>query len=234
MKYKFLIPVIFVILSAFGIKAGEVYSLYDVVRDGRAGIYLEGRGNSVGEIFTVKYEVSEPVTIFIPAGMVFSPENTRYQKVMTDKDLKIRLEPPVGKFIITGYCLEPWLSPPPGPGDIKKESDMPGYRVLPVLKSRDDYSSALAIIRAGRSLYKNHRLHDDLGNRHLQTVTGWAIWHSATRHKADGWNKIRLINDITRQVQESGPNKTPAQIQELADNLWDDIKNIIIYSDYLH
>lgn len=222
-----------VFLSILPLTADEAVSFYQAASDDRIKIYMEGKGESAGDVFTVKYSVEEPVDIIVNEGTVFVPQNEKYQKVIIDRDQKASLVPPGGKFTITGYCLDPYLSPPPLPENIKDKSELARYGVLPLYSSEKEYSIPISLIRTARLLYDNGKLHNDLGSKHLKTVTAWAIWYSATRNKADGWNKIRLISEITKQITEEGAKKTPEEIQVLTDNIWDDVNNIILYSKNL-
>jgi hypothetical protein len=206
-----------------GIYIAGVIPLKDATENGTALARFTGKGRAAGIIFDLEITrtTPEPFTIEIALGTLIIPGVIGVQIMMVGQDMVIELSKPVTTVEVLGYCLNPELLPPPSPKQIEEGQPTPDWTIGNPWENPMVFLTPMSIIKAGNALSAMGQFHKDLPpQRHLQTVIQRAIWYESDPKI---YNKDKLHEDITEQVEKTGGKQTPEQIEQFTNNLWVDI-----------
>ena len=211
---------------------------------------LVGLGLTAGSIFeiVVRNTTPEEIIVQVPAGTVFKPSDPGYQRMIVSDDHNVTVPPnQTTQTPLQGYCLDYGKPPPPttllGARDVDSMllaalgakaalATLPQAPAAKLKYAVDDnpaaYASFLRIIQAGNRLAGEGKFHNDLPpHQYKLAVIQRAIWSYATRGMPTPHSRDTLLNDIRRQIKESGGTHTEEQIQELVGHLMEDVEAVL-------
>ena len=205
-------------------------------------------GVNSGTVFRILItnETDQAITVEIPAGTVFKPNNPLNQRVVIDQTQTVAVEPHGSEQApLTGYCLDYNKQPPPGNtlGALRTEGVLvaslgPGA-ILDSLQqgssveyTLDDnptaYAPVLKIIQTGNDMASSGKFHQDMPlEKYKQAVIQRAIWTYTSRGTSTPHTKDTLLADIRKQVKDTGGTQTDGQITNLVNHLYDDITGVL-------
>jgi hypothetical protein len=181
-------------------------------------IELAGQGKAAGEIFLMTAENSGDriLEFSISPGMVLVPKDAAYQRMLLAEPVEFDIAPgETQEKIAVGYCLDPYLGPPPvGYTDYETACEHGSGEA--------GAKEAMEIVQAGNELaesggYKN--LFEP--EKYKTTVIQRALWYEASKDREDAFDKEKLKEDLTEQLLEAGKNPQPEQIEQATDSLWE-------------
>jgi hypothetical protein len=205
-------------------------------------------GVNSGTVFRILItnETGQAITVEIPAGTVFKPNNPLNQRVVIDQTQNVDVAPNRSvQAPLTGYCLDYGKQPPPAAalGALRSEGVLvaslgPGAILdsLPqsssVEYSLDDnpaaYAPILRIIQSGNELAAQGKFHRDMApDRYKLAVIQRAIWTYTSRGTSAPHTRETLLADIRKQVKESGGTQTESDINDLVNHLTEDINAVL-------
>ncbi|MEW6281142.1 MAG: hypothetical protein AB1758_21200 [Candidatus Eremiobacterota bacterium] len=198
----------------------EAIPLRDAVLYGYASVEFNGCGRASGTVFRARVTrlTEKPFLLEFPLGTPLAPDRDGVQAMMIGRDVFVSLEDGSASVDIPGYCLDPHSSPPPLPSNADR-----GPRWTP-LNHLDTpaHIQARRVIERGLALSRAGRYHTDMPpEKYRDTVIQRSLWYLAS---PDSFHRGRLLQDIQRQVAESGGNQTPGQVSQLCDHLWADVE----------
>lgn len=183
-------------------------------------IRLTGQGKAAGDIFLMRAENSGDriLKFSISPGKALVPKDATYQRMLLAEPVEFAIAPgETQEKIAVGYCLDPYLGPPPV-----------GYTDYETACERGSGEAgakeAMEIVEAGNELaesggYKN--LFEP--EKYKTTVIQRALWYEASKDREDAFDKEKLQEDLTEQLREAGKNPEPEQIKQATDSLWEDV-----------
>jgi hypothetical protein len=218
---------------------------------------LVGLGVSVGQILEITFtsQGNDSMLIEVPGGTVFIPNDPDYQRVVTDHQQLAQLAPGQNTRIpLDGYCLDRDKQPPattalgssPDPlllAAAQADNETPpGMRAAlrvaeqssknPKLTYQISSDASVApfarIVEVGNRLADQGAFHADLPARqYRQAVIQRALWTYSSRGTKAAHTRDTIVADLKKQVQESGGKQTDADINKLADHLWQDVQLVL-------
>jgi hypothetical protein len=61
-------------------------------------------------------------------------------------------------------------------------------------------------------------------DKYKTTVIQRAVWTFATKGSAQPHTRETLLNDLSKQVKDTGGSQSEADVQRLVDHLWEDVE----------
>ncbi len=177
-----------------------------------------GKNRAAGHIFDLRLDNRGPeiVSVSLAPGMVFLPPDPRFQRMMLGAPLQAEVPPgQVCEVPVQGYCLDPELLPPapqPLPYLTLCPELVPGFEGF---KSILESGNQLAEQNAYRNLFEPQR--------YKETVIQRALWYEASKDSPKPFNREKLQQDLTKQLQEAGKTPQPEQVQKASEDLWSDV-----------
>ncbi len=112
---------------------------------------------------------------------------------------------------------------------VRTSSDQAGatvkYQMLDPADAGPGFALFKKIIDAGNKLFAEGIFHTDMPpEKYKTTVIQRAIWTFATKGSAQPHSKETLLNDLRKQVKDTGGSQSEADMQSLVDHLWEDIE----------
>jgi hypothetical protein len=209
---------------------------------------LVGLGVTSGTVFIINVtnETGQTITVEVPAGTVFSPNNPDNQRVAIAETSTTQVQPnQSAQSPLTGYCLDYGKQPPPATtrGALQAEGVLVAsadphtlLNSLPqgasVKYTVDDnpaaYAPILRIIQSGNELAAQGKFHRDMApDRYKLAVIQRAIWTYTSRGTATPHTRETLLADIRKQVKESGGSQSESDINDLVNHLTEDITAVL-------
>ncbi len=203
---------------------GSTTLVQDAVANGMAELAFTGTGRAAGYIFrlTITRTASTPFEMSFRLGTLIVPDDSKYSPMMLGDDGAVALLDEVTVVNVPGYSLNPNLALSPTTEQIDGNSSAPTWSVVGPPDS-GQFSEAVGIIKGGYALAGTFDS-DMESNDHLAAVTQRAIWFVLD---AANFGKPRLEQDIAAQVEATDGSQTEEEVQDLADNLWDDVLRAI-------
>lgn len=184
-------------------------------KPGEVKFEWRGMGKNSGEILELelKNTTDRPGEISLVPGLLLTPPSgSSFQPFVLGLNPAIKI-PANGttKAVVRGYCLDRNVQPPTA-----------GQQVdFQVGVELGKYSQQVRCVWKGLELERSGALHDDLGERHAETVIQRAIWSSQGESPQD------LAKDIQDQVKEAGLDRTPEEVAELTQHLTEDVSKVV-------
>jgi hypothetical protein len=211
---------------------------------------LGGLGITSGTVFQIAVEntTSEPMEVEVPAGSVLVPSDPSSQRVMIAEDQHLSVPPnQTAQAPLQGYCLDYGKQAPPTTqlgalatapvlvAALAPETALAALLAQPpaaVTYAFDDnpaaYAPFLRIIQAGNRLAAEGKLHTDLPpDKQKLAVTQRAIWTYSSRNTSKPHTRDTLLEDVRKQVKDSGGTQTDEQIRELVNHLMEDVEAVL-------
>ena len=211
---------------------------------------LVGLGVTAGSIFEIAVHntTSELIVVEVRAGTGFRPGDPEHQRMIISDDQSLTVPPnQTAQAPLQGYCLDYSKQPPPATtlGALGTEptliaaldptaalsAPLPAQAAAVKYQVEEDpaaYAPFLHIIQAGNRLAVEGKFHTDLPpHQYKLAVIQRAIWTYATRNTPKPHTRETLLNDIRRQVKDSGGTQTEEQIQELVNHLTEDLNAVL-------
>lgn len=211
---------------------------------------LIGLGLTAGSVFEIVIHntTGETIVVEVPAGTVFRPADPDHQRMVIADNQTLTVPPnQTAQAPLQGYCLDYGKQPPPATtlGALGREpaliAGLDSVAALsatlaaqaPAVKYQVDEDSAaygplLRIIQAGNRLAVEGKFHTDLPpHQYKLAVIQRAVWTYATRNTPKPHTRETLLNDIRRQVKDSGGTQTEEQTQELVNHLMEDVEAVL-------
>jgi hypothetical protein len=209
---------------------------------------LVGLGVNSGTIFiiTVTNQTGQAISVEIPAGTVFIPNNPDNQREVIDKTQTVDVAPNgSAQAPLTGYCLDYGKQPPPATalGALRTEgvlvASLSSDAILESLPQGssvkytvDDnptkYAPVLKIIQTGNDMSAKGKFHTDMPpDKYKQAVIQRAIWTYTSRGTSTPHTKDTLLADIRKQVKDTAGTQSDAQVTNLVNHLYDDITGVL-------
>lgn len=182
-----------------------------------------GRGRSAGKILDLRLTNNSDATVktVIPFGLVLTPSDTGYQRMIVEQDTPCEC-PPHQTVITTleGFCLDYGKKPPPGAEEVVNVSWS-----LP--ENQDEFISLVNIIRAGNHLAVSGKFSKKVHEpeKYRTEVIQRALWYSTTKETNNEAGKDALVKDIDEQASALPKEKQPTREEQkkVADSVWDDV-----------
>ena len=192
----------------------------DAINAGMVELGFAGTGSAAGEIFTITITriAPTPFEMGFRLGTLIVPDDPSYSPMMLAADGAVALLDEVTVVNVPGYSLNPNLALSPTTEQIDGNSSAPMWSVIGPPDS-GQFSEAVGIIKGSYALAGTFDS-EMQSNDHLATVTQRAIWFVLD---AANFGKPRLEQDIAAQVEATDGSQTEEEVQDLADNLWDDV-----------
>jgi len=209
---------------------------------------MVGLGVTAGNVFRmiITNETAKPIVVYVPAGTVFDPDDSADQR--EEMSTSVRIHVPANgtaQAPLNGYCLDYGKQAPPSEqlGLLTREPLLeaslegavsyaepasrpaaPAHVNYTVDTNPNAGAPVLKIIIAGNRLSATGKYHTDMPpDRYKMAVIQRAIWVYESRGTSAPHTRDTLVNDIRKQVKETGGTQTEQQIQDLATHIMDDV-----------
>jgi len=199
-------------------------SVQDAIAGGMVELAFTGTGRAAGNIFrlTITRTTSTPFEMSFRLGTMLVPDDPSYSPMMLADDGAVALLDEITVVHVPGYSLNPNLALSPTPEQVTGDRSAPTWSVVGPPGS-GQFSEAVGIINGSFSLAGTFDS-DMQGDDHRRAVTQRAIWFVSD---AVNFGKPKLVQDIVAQVEATDGSQTEEDVQDLADNLWDDVSRVI-------
>lgn len=183
-------------------------------KPGEVKYVWKGRGKTTGDVLELVAEnlTDRPGEVQLMPGLVLKPPaGGTFQPIMLAEPVYLEI-PARGKVssVIPGFCLKRAAPPPPQNQVIEYDWDW----------NIPEHSQQIWTLLHAHALADQGKLHNDLGDSHLETVIQRVLWDI----DEPGTAGVEVLkSEISRQVKESGGSQSPDEVEKLAENLSADV-----------